>query len=525
MHRTLTRLGVALALLASLTSAGPARATPVVAQDAGAATYLLLTANSRLPAGLSEGVSAAGGTVLRAIPEIGVLVAASAEPAFPLRAADLPGVWSVAPNVQVSVIDPGGRAAVSVNAGAIGDPPFSGDDDFYYDLQWGHAAVNAPQAWNAGRRGAGARVAILDTGFDLDHVDLAPNINLALSASFVPDEGLSYALPDAFSHGAQMAGIVAAADNAFGLIGVAPEAELVLVKVLRDTGVGEFDWLLQGIVYAAEVEADVINLGLGALLPARNPDGSHNVSVAVLRAALARAAAYAFDRGATLIAAAGNDSHNGDADDGLIHLPSDAPGFISVAATGPLGWALDPHTDLDIPAHYTNYGVRAIDFAAPGGNVDFDLLASGRICTLPGVTAPCSVFDLVLSTGSNLDPGLPTYFFSSGTSLAAAYVSGVAALLIGAHGGELNPALVRQALRRAADDLGPPGRDAFYGFGRVNAEDLGPPEDEDRDCERDEIEAGGRPDRGRDCGRPDDVPGRPGRGARNDRTRVGVFGP
>ena len=108
----------------------------------------------------------------------------------------------------------------------FGNPPNSGDNDTRFDLQWGHDAVDAPEAWTEGFRGAGARVAVLDTGFDLDHPDLAPNINFTLSKNFVAGETLSYALPDPFSHGTHVAGTIAAADNAFGTIGVAPQAEL-----------------------------------------------------------------------------------------------------------------------------------------------------------------------------------------------------------------------------------------------------------------------------------------------------------
>lgn len=106
------------------------------------------------------------------------------------------------PNVSLQWIHPGRQEEVSVE---FGSPPFSGDDDFYFDLQWGHDAVDAPEAWNAGFRGAGARVAVLDTGFDTDHVDLVPNINFALSANFVPGESLTYVLPDPFSHGSHTA--------------------------------------------------------------------------------------------------------------------------------------------------------------------------------------------------------------------------------------------------------------------------------------------------------------------------------
>src|SRR4029450_10815560 len=113
-----------------------------------------------------------------------------------------------------------------------GNPPNSGSGDFFFDLQWGHDAIDAPEAWDAGFKGHGARVAVIDTGFDFDHPDLVPNINFSLSRNFVPGEDLGYGLPDPFSHGTHTAGTVAAAENNFGTIGVAPEAELMLLKGL-----------------------------------------------------------------------------------------------------------------------------------------------------------------------------------------------------------------------------------------------------------------------------------------------------
>lgn len=459
MSRILTRLVLVMALLALTMSV---TAVPVAAGNTPT-SYLVLSTSDRLPAGLESKVAAVGGTVLRAIPEIGVIVVRAADPAFPARAASLKGVRSVTRNITVSLIDPPAREALTVS---VGTPPFSGDDDFFYDMQWGHAAIGSPTAWNAGLRGAGVRVAVLDTGFDLDHVDLAPNINYALSKNFVPGETLGYALPDPFSHGTHTAGLVAAADNGFGTIGVAPEAELVLLKVLGDEGSGDFDWLLQAIVYAANVGADVASMSLGALLPTHLPDGSLDVEVAELRLMLFRAATYAIARGTTLIASAGNEAHDGDSGDGLIHLPSDTPGLIAVSATTPIGWAVDPTTDLDVPTSYTNYGVSVIDLAAPGGDV---LYPGNENCTVAGRTRPCWVFDLVFSTGSNLDPTAASYFWAGGTSMAAPHVAGVAALIIGKYGGSLSPKLVGLALKQTADDLGPLGADAFYGYGRVNA--------------------------------------------------------
>lgn len=302
-----------------------------------------------------------------------------------------------------------------------------------------------------------------------------------MSANFVAGEVLTYTLPDPFSHGSHVAGIVAAADNAFGTIGIAPEAELVLVKVLGDAGSGTFADVISGIVHAANVDADIINMSLGARLVRSGfvddngtPDPSDDVFVTArevneLLVALGRATTYAYQQGTTVIAAAGNDAEDIDHNANAVFVPAQSPHVISIAATGPLGWAVDPSTDLDVPAFYTNFGQSAIDFAAPGGSVDFDLLASGQLCTIV-VTRPCWVFDLVFSTGSNLNPAIASYFWAAGTSMASPHAAGVAAIIVGKNGGSLNPAQVASALRASADDLGKPGNDDFYGAGRVNAE-------------------------------------------------------
>jgi subtilisin family serine protease len=160
---------------------------------------------------------------------------------------------------------------------------------------------------------------------------------------------------------------------------------------------------------------------------------------------------YVWSNGSFVVAAAGNDSVDFTGDMGLLHVPSDCGRTVSIAATGPLGWGIDPTVSLDTPAFYTNYG-SAIDYAAPGGNVDFDLYPN-----------PGWWFDLVFSTY----PG--GWAWMAGTSMASPHVAGVAALIIEANGYRPTPSQVESVLRRSADDLGKPGRDEWYGHGRVNA--------------------------------------------------------
>jgi len=441
-------------------------AMPVSAQSP-AKSYIIMAKENKLPSNLVQAVSAAGGTLTRTIPEIGIAVASSTNSNFAARAARISGVRSVTYNVQVQWLDPD-LSSYSLVETSFGNPPTSGDDDFFFDLQWGHDAVDAPEAWNVGARGDGVRVAVLDSGIDADHPDIAPNLNVGLSTSFVPGEGFDIQPGFYFNHGTHVAGIVAAADNAFGTIGVAPEAEIVAVKVLSEfTESGSFEGVIAGIVYAANVDADIINMSLGATLKKSgfcDPEGCVSArEVAELLVASGRAATYAYQQGTTVIAAAGNESMDADHTANLVFVPAALPHVIAIAATGPEGWALDPTTNLDVPAFYTNFGQSFINFAAPGGNVDFDLFESNVDCTVTFVTAPCWVFDLVFSTISE------GWGWAAGTSMATPHTSGVAAIIIGQNGGSMSPAHVEAALRASADDLGKPGNDDFYGAGRVNA--------------------------------------------------------
>jgi subtilisin family serine protease len=323
-------------------------------------------------------------------------------------------------------------------------------------------------------------VAVLDTGINPGHPDLAGNVNMALAASFVPGEDVDVRpLPPAprpfsHSHGTHVAGIIAARDNALGILGVAPEAEIVPIKVLSQfNGCGTWEQVIAGIVYAADIGADVINMSIVGLLNRSHGiddnctlDPSDDVpltaaEVQAIVTALERAVQYAHARGAVIVAAAGNQAIDGDHDRDQIILPAALPHVISVSATAPHGWAHDPATDLDVLASYSNHGQSDIDFAAPGGNRDLEVTGTCKVGPSPFL--PCSTFDLVVSTAAE------GYAFAAGTSMAAPHVSGVAALIVGDNGGDMLPADVERVLRRYADDLGKPGQDDAFGHGRVNA--------------------------------------------------------
>lgn len=417
--------------------------------------YMVITKSETLPAGL-ESKLAAYGDIVNTIPEIGVVVVKPKVSGFESKVAKLIQVKAVVPDFKAKWIDPNeGTSAVTSES--------IGSDESFWPYLWGMRAIHAPEAWDAGFTGQGARVFILDSGIDADNPDLRGNLNKALSTSFVLGEGYDVTT-SGFNHGTHVAGTIAAADDQWGVIGVAPNAEIVAVKVLGETsGSGEFSWINDGIVYAADNGADVINMSLGATL---NRNGFYLDENDVLQKVPAvyivsyilaqqRAVNYAFKKGVVIIASAGNDEMNADGNAAWFKLPGDCENVLAVSATSPDCWAIDATGSLDIPASYTNYGRSLVDLAAPGGDADCD-------AGYP--------YDMVLSTGPGPNAqGRYPFYFAAGTSMAAPHVSGVAALIIGKNGGQMNPVAVTRQLLKTADKIDGTGVTPYFGYGRVNA--------------------------------------------------------
>ena len=259
-----------------------------------------------------------------------------------------------------------------------------------------------------------------------------------------------------------MAGIVAAADNSSYTIGVAPDAEIVAVKVISEfTGSASFSWINAGIVYAADNGADVINMSLAATF---NRNGFYIEDGVLMKIpaseivsyilATQRAVNYAFKKGAVVVVAAGNGGSDFDGNGAIYTLPAELQNVIAVSATAPYDWFYNYlrglPSDLDLVASYTDYGRSLVELAAPGG--DFDL--NNENVRFDGIISTC--------------PG-PSYFWASGTSMASPHVAGVAALIIGKNGGEMDPSAVTKQLFKTSDKIDGNGMSAFYGFGRVNA--------------------------------------------------------
>jgi lantibiotic leader peptide-processing serine protease len=411
----------------------------------GTHQYLILTKDtSKVNPNVLTAITKAGGTVTHVFDAIGVVAATSSNANFYSSLKKNTYVQNVSEDVLVNWL-PSNEQAVEATEEVA--PIAEGiNSEPYFGYQWNLIAIHADQTAAAGDLGNGvvrARVAVLDSGIVTNHPDIAPNLNLTLSKSFVPTEPDLNPPFGTFNHGTHVAGIIAAAINDKGIQGVAPQAEIVAVKVLSAAGSGSFDWLIEGIMYAAgpEVDADVINMSLGATFDRINAGGD---GAGPLLSALNRAINYATASGTLCVSSAGNNGVN--LNSRVFTIPAQSGNGMAVSATGPIHWA-----DLDRFASYSNYGQSVINVAAPGG----DYVSGGW------------VYDMVLSPGGWTATGY-SYYFASGTSMAAPHVSGLAALIVGKFG-HMSPDALKAIIQQSADDLYKSGSDPYSGKGRINA--------------------------------------------------------
>ena len=277
-------------------------------------------------------------------------------------------------------------------------------------IDWGLALLGVPEQWRT-TRGAGIRVAVLDTGVDLAHPDLAGALDDVrdFTASAVGAD-------DRVGHGTHTAGIVGARRNERGVVGVAPECRLLVGKVLGDDGAGRDDEVAAGIDWAANAGADVISLSLGSPTPS-----------AAIEAAVRRAAAA----GKILVCAAGNDGR-----DDAVNYPARLDDTIAVGAIDRRG--------------------RIAEFSSRGDEVDL-----------------CAPGEDVLST--YLRGGYARFSGTNMAAPLVSGVVALLLAKHRAFGGATpadTPRRVLDHLRRTAIDAGPTGRDPAYGFGLVNPRDL-----------------------------------------------------
>ncbi|OON82224.1 type VII secretion-associated serine protease mycosin [Streptomyces tsukubensis] len=311
------------------------------------------------------------------------------------------------------------RALVTVLAASLallqGGPAWA---DGIRAQQWGLEAVHTGDAWRT-TKGNGITVAVLDTGVDATHPDVTGNV---LEGKDLVGFGAGRGDGSWARHGTAMAGIIAGhghgPGNADGVLGVAPEAKILPVRVIledgdparkkaRDTRGGA---LADGIRWAADHGADVINLSLGDDSKSAHPEAAEDAAVQ-----------YALKKNVSVVASAGNGGEKGD----HISYPAAYPGVIAATAVD-------------------RYGARS----------SFSTRRWYATVCAPGD-------DIVL-----IDPDR-RYYEGWGTSAASAFVSGSVALLRAAHPG-LDPAAIKQLIEKTAADPPGTGRDDSRGYGLVD---------------------------------------------------------
>lgn len=279
------------------------------------------------------------------------------------------------------------------------------DDTFYASNQADMPLIGMPGAWSQSTGSADVVVAVLDTGYEGSHPDLAAIPTVSPYNARTGSQNVT----DGYGHGTHVAGTIAAqTNNSIGVAGIAPGVTIMPVKVMDSNGQGYWSDFLEGVDWARTHGASVVNLSLGGPLTASQV------------AAFQPTFDAAYGAGTLVIAAAGNNDNSNP------FYPASFAHVISVAATN----------NNDQKASFSNFG-PAVDLSAPGVSI--------------------------ASTYTNA-----TYRTMSGTSMATPHVVGLAALIRSVHP-TYTLAEVETAMEVTAKDLGAAGRDDIFGYGRIRA--------------------------------------------------------
>jgi subtilisin family serine protease len=375
-------------------------------------------------------------------------------------------IEAVIPNYVAEINEP------TPDASEVAAPDFDQDPTgtdqsgaffFANNTQWSYKVISANRVWAPSRGGAGAKVCITDSGIDAGHSAFVGKP--ILGASFLAN---SSPFTDTLGHGSHVAGTIST--NGAGGASVAPDATLMMAKVFNATGGGASTAVvLNAVAWCTDNGADVINMSLS--FTGGIPTVGNEAFINAYEAGLD----YATSRGVLIVAAAGNDGAPLPFP-GRTFLPAEAPGVVSVAATGPntnlapFGnnptWN-SPGPAFDGIASYSNRGsVPGVDISAPGGD-----LASGW----PSQSLIFSVCSRQTNFGTPTNPSFPCaangfWLGDAGTSMASPHVAGVAALIRSRWPSSGRSATLRNKIEsclfRSVDNIGPT---SIFGRGRVNA--------------------------------------------------------
>lgn len=298
-------------------------------------------------------------------------------------------------------------------------------NDPRYGEQWNLPLIQVPEAWQVSN-GSGVIVAVVDTGVAYKtngQIRDFEDSQFVDGYDFVNDDPYPF---DDYGHGTHVAGTIAQrTNNGYGVAGVAYGAKIMPIKVLDAAGYGDDADVADGIKWAVDRGARVINLSLGGSEPAW---------------ILEEAANYAVARGTVVVAASGN--YQGTGDTWSVSYPA---AYASVIAVGAVGRPLDGNPPAR--SSYSKYGPQ-LDLVAPGGDGSYGILQEA------------------FPVGN---PAALGFYYMKGTSMATPHVSAVAAMLIAS--GKTGPFRVREALEATARDLGATDRDDEYGHGLIQAAD------------------------------------------------------
>ncbi|MFF8788426.1 S8 family serine peptidase [Streptomyces sp. NPDC015125] len=480
-------LTASLGFLPSAATAAPQDSVPAAASaDGPLLSYVVNTTPGNATVGkVEKAIAKAGGKVVIAHRQIGVIVVHSANPQFAASLRTVPGVQSAgatrtAPLKAQGTTDIGKPKKIDLPKSqltAVGKAAKANGEEPLEPLQWDLPAIKADKAAKVNPGSKNVTVAIIDTGVDDTHPDLKANFSAKQSANCVggvadTSKGAWRPWnPDEDYHGTHVAGTIAAARNGVGVAGVAPGVKISALKVSEpETSLFYAESVVCAFVFAADHGVEVTNNSYYV-----DPwmfNCKDDADQAAIIDAVGRAASYAQRKGAINIAAAGNS--------GLDLAAPQLPDASSPNDSTPVERTINPKTCWDVPtqlpgtvtvaaagvnklkSYYSNYGLGQIDVSAPGGD-------SKQVPELPAKNGN------ILSTMPGGD-----WAYLAGTSMATPHVAGVAALLKSTHP-KSGPQEIQWLLKEQADNPGCPTGDAtctgtkhvnsHFGYGIVDALD------------------------------------------------------